>query len=79
MLRYAKFCGVSASAAVFAKYGISLGKLIGSAGPDKFVERLAEKLDEQHGPVRLHFYPFGGVTKTVDWILNFEAAHKAKA
>ena len=76
LLRYAKFCGVSASAAVFAKYGISLGKLIGSAGPDKFVERLAEKLDDQHAPVRLHFYPFGGIEKTVSWIREFEAAKR---
>lgn len=72
LLRYAAFCGVGASAAVLAKYGLSLGNLIGSAGPDKFVERLRAGLRDEHGMVRLHFYPFGGIGRTVEWIEKFE-------
>lgn len=68
LLRYARFCGVGASAAVLKKYGISLGRLIGSAGPDKLVDALREGLGPEHGRVRLHFYPFGGLTPTMDWI-----------
>lgn len=68
LLRYAKFCGVGASTAVLKKYGISLGNLIGSAGPDKLVNALADGLGPEHGRVRLHFYPFGGLEKTVEWI-----------
>jgi methylenetetrahydrofolate reductase (NADPH) len=75
LTRYAALCGVQASASVFAKYGVSLGRLIGSAGPDRFVERLAAGLGQEHGPVRLHFYPFGGVAKTLEWISNYERTH----
>jgi len=74
LLRFAARCGVGASASVLAKYGISITALLGSAGPDKLVDALAAGLGEAHGPVRLHFYPFGGLEKTVDWI----AAYRAK-
>jgi methylenetetrahydrofolate reductase (NADPH) len=47
---------------------------LGPAGPDKFVNTLRAGLGAEHGMVRLHFYPFGGVTKTVDWIAAYEAA-----
>ena len=53
LIRYAAFCGVSASASVLSKYGVSLGKLLGSAGPDKYVDQLAAGLGPEHGAVRL--------------------------
>jgi methylenetetrahydrofolate reductase (NADPH) len=75
LLRFAKRCGVGASASVMTKYGISLSRLMGSAGPDKLVDSLAKGLGPQHGPVRLHFYPFGGVERTVEWINEYAARH----
>jgi methylenetetrahydrofolate reductase (NADPH) len=78
LLRFAARCGVGASAAVLTKYGISLGALLGSAGPDRLVEALAEGLGPEHGPVRLHFYPFGGVEKTVRWINDYDRLLRAK-
>ena len=74
LLRFAARCGVGASGAVLAKYGISLSRLIGAAGPDKFVDALATGLGPQHGPVRLHFYPFGGLERTARWIGSYRAA-----
>lgn len=75
LMRFAARCGVGASASVMTKYGISITKLIGSAGPDKLVDTLEKGLTEAHGPVRLHFYPFGGLTKTVGWINEYAARH----
>lgn len=75
LLRFAARCGVGASASVMAKYGISLTKLIGTAGPDKLVDRLATDFGSEHGKVRLHFYPFGGLVRTVDWINDYAARH----
>lgn len=75
LLRYAKHCGVGASASVLAKYGISLTRLMGSAGPDKLVDRFAAELGGEHGRVRLHFYPFGGIDKTVEWINDYNGRH----
>lgn len=75
LLRFAARCGVGASASVLAKYGISLGQLLGTAGPDRLVNALAAGLGPQHGQVRLHFYPFGGLEKTVQWINGYARAH----
>ena len=73
LLGFAARCGVGASAAVMAKYGVSLTQLMGTAGPNKLVGALHKGLDyEKHGRVRLHFYPFGGLSKTLDWIKEFE-------
>ncbi len=73
LLRFATHCGVGASASVMAKYGVSLTKLIGGAGPDRLVAALARGLGPQHGAVRLHFYPFGGLSRTVEWINEYGA------
>jgi len=76
LMRFAARCGVGASTAVLAKYGISISKLLGNAGPDALVDRLAARITPAHGPVRLHFYPFGGLTRTVEWINDYEAHHQ---
>ena len=76
LLGFAKRCGVGASASVMKKYGVSLTNLIGSAGPDKLVNSLDKKLsDEEHGRVRLHFYPFGALTASAEWINQYDAKH----
>lgn len=71
LLRFAARCGVGASASVMSKYGISITQLLGTAGPDKLVDTFAARLGEEHGRVRLHFYPFGGIGKTVEWIADY--------
>lgn len=73
LVRYAAMCGVSASASIWSKYGISIGKLLGTAGPDLFVDRLANGLTEAHGKVNLHFFPFGGIAQSVEWAENYRA------
>lgn len=75
LMRFAARCGVGASASVLAKYGISIGKLLGSAGPDRLIERFERGFGPEHGRVRLHFYPFGGLEKTVAWINDYARAH----
>lgn len=69
LLRYAARCGVAASAKVMSKYGASILNLFNTAAPERFVSELAESLDPaRHGDVTLHFYPFGGVKTTAEWI-----------
>ncbi len=63
-----------AAASVIKKYGISISKLIGFAGPDKMVDAFATSMRSEHHPVRLHFYPFGGLTRAVEWIEKYNAA-----
>lgn len=74
LLRFAARCGVGVSAKVMAKYGLSLTRLLGTAGPAPLIEALSEALKpDLHGEVRLHLYPFGGLERTADWIEGFAA------
>jgi methylenetetrahydrofolate reductase (NADPH) len=73
LARYAAVCGVSACASMWSKYGVSIGKLFGTAGPDLFVERLASELTAAHGKVSLHFFPFGGIAQSVKWIEQYRS------
>lgn len=75
LVRFAARCGVGASTSVLTKYGISIGSLLGSAGPDKFLGALEQGLGPEHGLVRLHFYPFGGLEKTAQWIADYARTH----
>ncbi|MBC2651560.1 methylenetetrahydrofolate reductase [Novosphingobium aerophilum] len=75
LIAFAARCGVGASTSVLKKYGISLGNLLGSAGPDRLIEAFAAGLAVEHGRVRLHFYPFGGVGRTVEWIRAYDHGH----
>ncbi len=78
LLRFAAHCGVGASASVMAKYGVSLTRLLGTAGPDALVDAFGRGIGPEHGAVRLHFYPFGGLSKTVEWIRDYDAAQARK-
>ncbi|MEQ4617350.1 MAG: methylenetetrahydrofolate reductase [Corticimicrobacter sp.] len=73
LMRYAALCGVSACASMWSKYGISMGKLLGTAGPDLFVDRLTAGLTEAHGKVNLHFFPFGGISQSARWIEQYRS------
>ncbi|WP_374529386.1 methylenetetrahydrofolate reductase [Novosphingobium sp.] len=71
LLAFAARCGVGASASVMKKYGVSITNLLGTAGPDKLVDAFAKGLSGEHGRVRLHFYPFGGIRKTCEWVQEY--------
>lgn len=73
LVRFAVRCGVGASTAVLAKYGISLSRLIGTAGPEKLVQALDFRLTPDLGPTSLHLYPFGGLERTVEWMSSHAA------
>ncbi|WP_447905359.1 methylenetetrahydrofolate reductase [Stenotrophomonas sepilia] len=71
LMRYAAMCGVGASASMLARYGISIGRLLGTAGPEAFVDRLVKGLTSAHGPVSPHFFPFGGVAPSLEWMAQY--------
>ncbi|MFJ3494437.1 methylenetetrahydrofolate reductase [Streptomyces sp. NPDC086091] len=74
LLTYATRFGVGTGAAVARKYGLSLTHLMGTAGPDRFLRDLAAGYDpDRHGAVGTHFYTFGGVTATTEWVARFRA------
>jgi methylenetetrahydrofolate reductase (NADH) len=74
LLAFAARCGVGASTKVMAKYGLSITKLLSTAGPDQIVQEYAARLDRaKHGDVLLHFYPFGGLRATAEWVRDARA------
>lgn len=73
LLRFAARCGVGTSAKVVKKYGLSITSLIGNAGPDPVIADLVPQLGDEHGKVHLHFYPFGGLVKTNEWIVDYKS------
>ena len=65
---------------IVKKYGFSLTNLMGTAGPDKFVTDLSALLADKDagaptgttaGPVKLHFYTFGGLLATSEWAREY--------
>ncbi len=68
LLRFAARCGVGVSTRVMAKYGASITQALNSAGPDHLAAALSGGLSPAvHGEVGAHFYPFGGLLKSVAW------------
>ncbi|MFC3574318.1 methylenetetrahydrofolate reductase [Streptomyces yaanensis] len=72
LMSYAARFGVGTSAGIAKKYGFSLTNLMGTAGPDRFIRALAHHYDaRRHGELKLHFYTFGGLGATSEWIAEF--------
>jgi methylenetetrahydrofolate reductase (NADPH) len=83
LLGFARRFGIGANAMIVKKYGFSLTNLMGTAGPDKFVTDLSAMLADKAadaptgttaGPVKLHFYTFGGLLATADWARDYSRA-----
>ncbi|MFJ3799618.1 methylenetetrahydrofolate reductase [Streptomyces sp. NPDC090088] len=78
LMGYAARFGVGTSASIAKKYGLSLTNLMGTAGPDRFLHALADGYDpERHGTVKIHFYTFGGLKATSEWIGQFRKDARA--
>ncbi|MER6348692.1 methylenetetrahydrofolate reductase [Streptomyces sp. NPDC001595] len=72
LVSYASRFGVGTSASIARKYGFSLTNLMGTAGPDRFLRALAEGYDPAvHGELKVHFYTFGGLLATSEWVARF--------
>ncbi|WP_460773291.1 methylenetetrahydrofolate reductase [Microbacterium sp. GXF7504] len=76
LINFARRFGVGANAMIVKKYGFSLTNLMGTAGPERFVNDLSGLLaqDARSGDVRLHFYTFGGLLATANWAREYLAA-----
>jgi methylenetetrahydrofolate reductase (NADPH) len=70
LLNYARLCGVGNSMRVLTRQAGNLLKLASLSYPDALIAALAwqRASDPQCRIERLHFYPFGGLARTVRWI-----------
>lgn len=70
LVRFALRCGVGNSLRTLQARTNMIGRLLSDAGPDDLLRELATGLAArpQAGVDGLHFFPFGGLEKTSDWI-----------
>jgi methylenetetrahydrofolate reductase (NADPH) len=68
LLRYAKRCGVRASAQGLARQAGLVRQLFAMSAPDALVRTLAQARAERHlGEIAPHFFSFGGLARTARW------------
>jgi methylenetetrahydrofolate reductase (NADPH) len=70
LLKYALDCGVGPSLQAFSKHATQLSKLLTVSAPDEQLVALAKYKSEnpQTKITGLHFFPFGGLKRTTDWL-----------
>jgi methylenetetrahydrofolate reductase (NADPH) len=68
LLRYARRCGVRASAQGLARQSGLARQIFGMSAPDTIVRALADAhAGDRLGDVALHFFSFGGIVPTARW------------
>ncbi len=74
LLKFSIECGIGASMKVLTKRAKDLTKLLLPYKPTKILNELAEyKLNDSKLNIeKVHFFPIGGVKKTVDWLDEFQ-------
>ncbi len=70
LMKFALRCGVGNSIMALQKHVGTIGRLLRDTGPDGVTRGLAETLGGPDGAavVNFHFFPFGGLSKTLGWI-----------
>lgn len=76
LLKYAVMCGIGPSLSVLRKQGGAVLGMLGSYSPEVLIRAIAVGI-RTHGldDVNIHFFPFGGATKTLDWVRSIRRAH----
>ena len=70
LLKYALDCGVGPSLTAFSKHATQFSKLLTVSAPDEQLVAIANyKRQNPQSPITgLHFFPFGGLKRTSDWL-----------
>ena len=70
LMNYAKSCGIGNSLRFLSKQAFNIVKLASTNTPDKLIYDLSNYKNSinQSNLIKLHFYPFGGIKKTSDWL-----------
>ena len=73
LLKFSVECGIGASMKVLTKRAKDITKLLLPYKPTQILNELAEykSKDPEFNIEKVHFFPIGGVQKTVDWLKEF--------
>jgi len=74
LLKFSIECGIGASMKVLTKRAKDLTKLLLPYKPTQILNELAEykSKDSEFNIEQAHFFPIGGIKKTVDWLEEFQ-------
>ena len=74
LLSYAKSCGIGNSIRFITKQAFNITRLASTKTPDKLIYELAtyKNNNPETNLKNLHFYPFGGIKKTSDWLNSLQ-------
>jgi methylenetetrahydrofolate reductase (NADPH) len=72
LIRYARYCGVSASLRALTDLGVKAVKLISHTDPDEQLTALAQycALRESCNVIGIHVFSFGGFERSAEWMRN---------
>jgi len=72
LVGYARSCGIKNSIRFLSKQAMNITKLATTKTPDKLIADLADYKQENPDSklTKLHFYAFGGIKKTSEWLQN---------
>jgi methylenetetrahydrofolate reductase (NADPH) len=81
MMKFALRCGIGPSLRALEKHAARLGEMLSLAGPEALVGDLAEALAAEHlGAIGgMHFFVFGGLKHTAEWLQNWRGGRAAGA
>ena len=76
LINYARSCGIGNSLRFISKQAFNLTKLATLSTPDKLVYDLANYIhsNSTSNLKNVHFYAFGGIKKTADWLNQLESS-----
>ena len=74
LINYARSCGIGNSLRFISKQAFKLTKLAALSTPDKLMYDLADYIrkNKDTNLTKIHFYAFGGIKKTSDWLSGLE-------
>jgi len=72
LVGYATSCGIGNSIRFLSKQAMNITKLTNTRTPDKLIADLADYKESNSSSklTKLHFYAFGGIKKTSEWLQN---------
>ncbi len=75
LISYAKSCGIGNSLRFLSKQAFNITKLASTKSPDKLLFDLAnyKNSNNQTKLAKLHFYAFGGIKKTSNWLNSLKS------
>ena len=76
LINYARSCGIGNSLRFISKQAFNLTKLATLSTPDKLIYDLANyiKTNQSTKLENIHFYAFGGMKKTADWLNQLDSS-----